>query len=232
MREELHFKILKLKKIIDKSKSLNHFIIFNIMVSSSGRIVFVTVGTTQFDELIQKICTPQFIYNLCCILKYDGILLQIGKTNFKPDINYCLSWIPKDYCHFTMDWFNLKPSGLEREMKDASLIISHCGSGSIFESLHLQKKVIAVINERLMDNHQAELAEELDHLQYIIKTTVKDLENLLMITKNKSAHMELSKNGQEIVVHPLEKRLSSLKSYMKPNLKRFQEEIDCEMGFL
>jgi len=202
------------------------------MFSSTRRIVFVTVGTTQFDELIQKICTPQFIYNICCILKYDGILLQIGKTNFKPDISYCLSCLPKDNFHFTMDWFNLKPSGLEREMKEASLIISHCGSGSIFESLHLQKKVIAVINERLMDNHQAELADELDRLGYIVKTTVMDLEHLLMITQNKSAHMELSRNCQEIIVHPLEKRLASLKSYMKPSLKRFQEEIDREMGIL
>lgn len=41
------------------------------------------------------------------------------------------------------------------------------GSGSIFESLKLQKPLIVVVNEDLMDNHQAELAEELAERKHL-----------------------------------------------------------------
>ena len=44
----------------------------------------------------------------------------------------------------------------------ADLIVSHAGSGSILESLSLGKRLVVVVNESLMDNHQAELANELD----------------------------------------------------------------------
>ena len=50
-------------------------------------------------------------------------------------------------------------AGLEEDMRAARLVISHAGSGSIFEALALCKPLIVVVNEALMDNHQAELAD-------------------------------------------------------------------------
>ena len=47
-------------------------------------------------------------------------------------------------------------------MAGAALIISHAGSGSIIESLSRQKPLLVVVNDALMDNHQAELAGQLD----------------------------------------------------------------------
>jgi len=41
------------------------------------------------------------------------------------------------------------------------------GSGSIMESLRLHKKLVVVVNEDLMDNHQIELAQALSERQYL-----------------------------------------------------------------
>lgn len=46
-------------------------------------------------------------------------------------------------------------------MEAAALVISHAGSGSLFEGLALRKAIVAVPNPVLMANHQAELAEKL-----------------------------------------------------------------------
>ncbi|KAI5327504.1 PREDICTED: UDP-N-acetylglucosamine transferase [Prunus dulcis] len=54
-------------------------------------------------------------------------------------------------------------------LRAASLVISHAGSRSMFETLRLGKPLILVVNEDLMDSHQSELAEELaerKHLYY------------------------------------------------------------------
>lgn len=49
----------------------------------------------------------------------------------------------------------------QQHMEDAELVISHAGSGSLFEGLALRKAIVAVPNPILMHNHQAELAGKL-----------------------------------------------------------------------
>lgn len=56
------------------------------------------------------------------------------------------------------DVYRFKPS-IREDMQGASLIISHAGAGSIFESLRLNKPLVVVVNTALADNHQVELAE-------------------------------------------------------------------------
>jgi beta-1,4-N-acetylglucosaminyltransferase len=51
-----------------------------------------------------------------------------------------------------VDVFDYKPN-IGPIQKEADLIISHCGAGTLLECLRLKKKVCAVINETLMDNH-------------------------------------------------------------------------------
>lgn len=54
-------------------------------------------------------------------------------------------------------------------MQSANLVISHAGAGSVLEALDNRKHLIVVINDLLMNNHQAELAEQLckdGHLHY------------------------------------------------------------------
>jgi len=39
------------------------------------------------------------------------------------------------------------------KIKSADFIISHCGAGTILEALRLNKSLLAVINNSLMNNH-------------------------------------------------------------------------------
>lgn len=48
---------------------------------------------------------------------------------------------------------------------------THSGSGSIMEALSLQKPLVVVINDRLMNNHQTELARQLCKDSHLLYTT-------------------------------------------------------------
>jgi beta-1,4-N-acetylglucosaminyltransferase len=47
------------------------------------------------------------------------------------------------------------------------------GSGSIVEALRMRKTVLVVVNDKLMDNHQAELAEALHERHVLIATKTR-----------------------------------------------------------
>ena len=95
-----------------------------------------------------------------------------------------------------------------KDMESADLIISHAGAGSIMEGLGLQKKMIVVINDSLMDNHQTEVADALEKENYLYSTTPNKLCSLL-----------------------LEKDLSQLKIRPPPDTTLFPALLLEEMGF-
>ena len=77
-------------------------------------------------------------------------------------------------------YFRFKPS-LTDDMDRADIIICHAGAGTLLEALSLtspserksssnQKIINAVINSKLMDNHQSELADELEMRGHISVT--------------------------------------------------------------
>ena len=53
----------------------------------------------------------------------------------------------------------------------SDLVISHVGTGSIIDTLRNNKKLIVVVNDTLMDNHQLEIA----NLDYCLSHTVHGL---------------------------------------------------------
>ena len=119
------------------------------------RNVFVTVGTTRFEMLI-SLATSQIGIDWMVSQGFTSLTIQYG-TGQKPKIadsdkgNSSSSKL-KIKC------YDFQPS-LDEDMKNADLIISHAGAGTVMESLRLKKKLIVVINTQLMDNHQMELAD-------------------------------------------------------------------------
>ncbi|XP_040261510.1 UDP-N-acetylglucosamine transferase subunit ALG13 homolog [Bufo bufo] len=130
-----------------------------------GRSVFLTVGTTSFDELISCISSEQ-ILSILKDLGYNRLVLQIGRGTVEPQSHSTAS--------FTLDVFRYKDS-LAEDIQNADLVISHAGAGSCLETLEAQKPLIVVINEKLMSNHQLELAKQLNkdgHLYYCTCSTL------------------------------------------------------------
>ncbi|KAL5974220.1 hypothetical protein ACLOJK_030883 [Asimina triloba] len=124
------------------------------------RTVFVTVGTTCFDALV-KVADSQLVKDELFKKGYTDLLIQMGRGTYTP------SKISKQDGSLEVDYFTFSPS-LADYMRSASLIVSHAGSGSIFEALRLGKPLIVVVNEDLMDNHQSELAEELAERKHLL----------------------------------------------------------------
>lgn len=139
------------------------------------KTVFVTVGTTCFDSLVETVGSDLVKLELSK-RGYTELVIQMGRGSYKT-----LQCSGEDG-NLSVEYFTFSPSTADY-LRSASLIISHAGSGSIFEALRLGKPLIVVVNEDLMDNHQCELAEELGdrkHLFYArpqtLHETIKDMD--------------------------------------------------------
>jgi beta-1,4-N-acetylglucosaminyltransferase len=166
------------------------------------RTIFITVGTTLFEALIECVVNPFFL-NQIALHGFNRVVIQYGKgktptiggSNNNPNGAFQNEIIEgqrkgiyqvKDTNdeNSQVEWeiYRFK-SSLEEDMNKADLIISHAGAGSIMEGLeHCRrrnhdlclkcgnehfKKLVVVINDELMDNHQCELAYALEKRKYL-----------------------------------------------------------------
>lgn len=145
------------------------------------RVVFVTVGTTCFDALVRAVDTPE-VKNELFKKGYTNILIQMGRGSYIPTKSTV------ENGSAVLEYFTFS-SSIADCLKEASLVISHAGSGSIFETLRLGKPLIVVVNEDLMDNHQSELAVELAERKHLLCArpqtlyeTIADMDTRSLIT--------------------------------------------------
>lgn len=121
-------------------------------------MIFVTVGTQpngflrclkEVELLIEK-------YNVT-----EEVVAQIGNTDFETDKFKTV--------RFTGE------NEFKEYIKNASVVITHAGSGAIFNSIKAGKKVIAMARlhdfNEMADNHQTELVKKLSEGGYIIDGT-------------------------------------------------------------
>lgn len=122
------------------------------------KLIFVTVGTTPFDSLIEYVDNME---------TNEEIVLQISN-----DAKY----IPKNkkYFHYI--------DNIHDYYKKASFVITHAGAGSIYNLLEQNKKIIIVPNIERIDTHQLDITEYMKKENYAI--TCLDLNLLSEIIKN------------------------------------------------
>nr|AFK33308.1 unknown [Lotus japonicus] len=122
------------------------------------RVVFVTVGTACFDALVRAVDSHNVKQDLFA-KGYTHLIIQMGRGSYVPTKSEGDGSLAVDYFTFS--------SSIADHLRSASLVISHAGSGSIFETLRLGKPLLVVVNEDLMDNHQSELVEELANRKHL-----------------------------------------------------------------
>ena len=182
-------------------------------------LVFVTVGTTKFDALISALDTLQ-VAEALVDRGYKKLTIQKGAGSYQLCELVPLGETQHQLSNgLYVEVFEFAPS-LAVYMQQADLIISHAGSGSIFEALKLEKPLIAVPNAILMDNHQAELAEHLAKLGHIVAATPDTLVATLQKLELSGLRPYRSDNAEGIVKHITSMMLQTSERSSAHNLTR------------
>lgn len=134
--------------------------------------VFITVGTTEFQQLIDTITTAPVADILIRRLGCQKLTIQTGSSRLDAEK------LAQHYAAIETNTFDYAPSIQER-IAAADLVISHAGAGTCIETLLAQKTAVVVVNESLMDNHQTELADRLHRDGHIFRCVPAALEETL-----------------------------------------------------
>ncbi|KAI9672923.1 MAG: N-acetylglucosaminyldiphosphodolichol N-acetylglucosaminyltransferase catalytic subunit alg13 [Trizodia sp. TS-e1964] len=154
------------------------------------KLCFVTIGATaSFNALISAVLTQRFLGTLrdC---GYTHLILQYGSEGKAHLERFKDSTTSEEQaCGINIDGFDFKNDGLAQEMKSArgregvgveGVVISHAGAGSILDALRMAVPLVVVPNPTLLDNHQVELAEELERQGYVIHGDLNDLSSAIL----------------------------------------------------
>jgi beta-1,4-N-acetylglucosaminyltransferase len=142
------------------------------------RFALVTVGTTSFDALVRAVCSREAVQVLRDVHGVTGVMLQIGRGDFVPPgvegplEREEMRQIELHGMRFVL--FRFRPT-LADLLPKCSLVISHAGAGSIFESLGAGKPLMVVVNDALMENHQWEIADAMRDAKHCAAVSATDL---------------------------------------------------------
>lgn len=120
--------------------------------------IFVTVGTTAFDDLIK------YMDDLSIEAE---IIFQISDEH---------KYVPANHQYFTFT------DNIENYYNVSDVIITHAGAGSVYRLLELKKKIIIVPNMARVDNHQMDLANFMKDNRFALVCT--DINRLGDMIKN------------------------------------------------
>ncbi|MFH1105981.1 MAG: PssE/Cps14G family polysaccharide biosynthesis glycosyltransferase [Candidatus Aenigmatarchaeota archaeon] len=152
-------------------------------VQGGGILIFVTVGThkQQFNRLVKAV--DDFV--AAGKIK-DSVIMQTGNSTYAP----------KNCKHFKFTGKVI----IRKIQKNAKVIITHAGAGTIIEALSYKKPVIVVPRLKKFgehtDDHQIDLADNLS--RHGIVETVYDVNVLpALIRRIKPTHARQTKGSLE-----------------------------------
>lgn len=128
------------------------------------KVALVTVGSTQFPQLIEAVIQKELIDKLA-ESGFLKLIIQYGS---------CKPKLPSTNSRLKIESFNYTPD-LSDYIKNADLIIAHAGAGTAIEALRAGRKLIIVPNESLLDNHQLELSRKLSSSFYCLSCKPNDI---------------------------------------------------------
>ena len=123
-------------------------------------MIFVTVGTTPFDALIEEM-------DLLAPELDDKVVCQIASGGY----------IPKN-----CGYFRTEPDIRDR-LKKADIVVTHGGAATIFEAMAMGKMVIAVCNPDMKERHQEDLVSHLAAKGCILEGTLGMMKKALRSKK-------------------------------------------------
>lgn len=138
------------------------------------RKIFVTVGTTQFNDLISAVLSSNSLHQFKAF-NCENLVIQFGTGR---EIDAATIESAKQSYGIIVECFRLK-NNIAEDIRSSDLVISHAGAGSCIEVLNAKKPAIVVVNEHLMDNHQIELAAQLHSDGYLLYCTPMTLVNTM-----------------------------------------------------
>jgi len=157
-----------------------------VLSTTSMKRVFVTVGSTYFDELVDVALSSDVLASFRA-RGVEEVVVQCGSYKGRDNKQLIgLSTMPvhseDDTQRLKIEVYTYKPNLTDEFMK-ADMVVSHAGSGTILDVLRLGKPLIVVPNPSLLDNHQQDLATELENLGYLKATKPKTLNECISTFK-------------------------------------------------
>ncbi len=178
-------------------------------------MIFVSLGTQDkpFNRIIDYVISLK--ENLKEI-KSEKIIIQLGQTKLlKSDIERIKSL--ENIIIYDM----LKPEKMKDIIKDADIIITHAGVGTIMECLERNKEIIVVPrkveNLEHVNNHQEEIAYEMEKQGFLTKVdTYEELENkIMMLVKDKDTNEDNKNMNKKKYISNNEKFNDNLIKYLE-----------------
>ena len=136
--------------------------------------IFITVGTTPFDDLI-KACDTR---------------LDLSRYTIKAQISNHAKYTPSSFDSFAYD------KNIMEHYDWADIIIAHAGAGTFYQLMEMKKKVLLIPNENLKDSHQNDICNfaQKNNYAYVLHD-IKNLESILeKIEQHEFTNYEKDKN--------------------------------------
>lgn len=108
-------------------------------------MLFITVGTTDFDALVQA-------GDALAAHTDEPVVIQIGHGNAEPQ---------------HAEWLRFAPS-LEPYYAQAEVVITHGGLGTLTELLHRGQRVVGVSNPDRFDRHQDQILQAFEQAGHLV----------------------------------------------------------------